>query len=438
MKIIVAPDSFKGSLTALRICELVQDAAATVCPQAEVIALPLADGGEGTADAVLHALHGTRRTCSVHGPLGNPVTCEYGIFDGLKINSAPPTSPTPPLTSLSPASTGNPNFPVNQRNQESEGFQASGVSEMSASIPEQPYNQATRIAVMDMAAASGLTLVDDAERDVLHSSTYGTGEMILDALNQGCEQIYIGLGGSATNDGGMGMAAALGVRFLDENGQELAPAPVSMAKIVSVDASGMDARMQQVPITIMSDVRNPLLGKTGATYVYGPQKGVTQEQLPIIDSWMEHYMDCVEQCISREIRTIPGAGAAGGLGAGLLAYGRATMKSGIETILELTDFDALLRDADFVITGEGRMDYQSAYGKVVSGVGMHCQAQGVPCYALVGSIGDGAEALYDYGITSILPTVNGIMTLEEAISNAEPLCYDAAVRLLRFLCPQHS
>ena len=390
MKIIVAPDSFKGSLTALRICELVQDAAATVCPQAEVIALPLADGGEGTADAVLHALHGTRRTCSVHGPLGNPVTCEYGIFDGRKINSTPPTFP------------------------------------------------ATRIAVMDMAAASGLTLVDNAERDVLHSSTYGTGEMILDALNQGCKQIYIGLGGSATNDGGMGMAAALGVRFLDENGQELAPVPVSMAKIVSVDASGMDARMQQVPITIMSDVRNPLLGKTGATYVYGPQKGVTQEQLPIIDSWMEHYMDCVEQCISREIRTIPGAGAAGGLGAGLLAYSRATMKSGIETILELTDFDALLRDADFVITGEGRMDYQSAYGKVVSGVGMHCQAQGVPCYALVGSIGDGAEALYDYGITSILPTVNGIMTLEEAISNAEPLCYDATVRLLRFLCPQHS
>ncbi len=390
MKFIVAPDSFKGSLTAFRICELVQEAASSVCPQAEVIVLPLADGGEGTAEAVLHALHGTRRTCTVHGPLGNPVTCEYGIFDGLKTNSIPPTSP------------------------------------------------ATRIAIMNMAAASGLTLVDDAERDVLHSSTYGTGEMILDALSQGCEEIYIGLGGSATNDGGMGMAAALGVKFFDENGQELAPVPVSMERIASVDVSGMDARMKQVPITIMSDVRNPLLGEMGATYVYGPQKGITQEQLPIIDNWMKHYIDCVEQCISKGIRTIPGAGAAGGLGAGLLAYGRATMKSGIESILELTDFDALLQDADFVITGEGRMDYQSAYGKVVSGVGMHCKAQGVPCYALVGSIGYGAEALYDYGITSILPTVSGIMTLEEAIANAEPLCYDAAVRLLRFVCPIHS
>ncbi len=435
MKIIVAPDSFKGSLSAHRICELVREAASVVCPQAEIIALPLADGGEGTAEALLHALHGTRHTCTVHGPIGKPVTCEYGIFDGLKANFIPSASPTGTNASACMTSSVKPISP-------SIPSAETAIPQDGTNIPEESRTRANnpirRIAIMDMAAASGLTLVDDTKRDVLLSSTYGTGEMILDALNKGCEEIYIGLGGSATNDGGMGMATALGVRFLDENGLELTPVPASMERIAIVDSSGIDAQIQQVPITIMSDVKNPLLGKTGATYVYGPQKGLTQEQLPIVDSWMEHYIDCVEHCISKEVRSIPGSGAAGGLGAGLLAFGRTEMKSGIETILGLLDFDALLPDADFVITGEGRMDYQSAYGKVVSGVGMHCKSYGVPCYALVGSIGDGAETLYNYGITSILPTVSGIMTLDEAITNAEPLCYDAAVRLLRFVCPLHS
>lgn len=383
MKIIVAPDSFKGSLSALRICQLVTDAAAQVCPGATVLSLPLADGGEGTAEALLQALPGSRRTCSVSGPLGEQISAVYGIFGGKT---------------------------------------KSGEDESNG-----------RIAIMDMASASGLTLVSEDQRDVLSASTYGTGEMILDALNQGCHHIYIGLGGSATNDGGMGMAAALGVRFLDSDGTPLPAIPKSMPKIEAIDRSQMDPRLEKAAIIIMSDVKNPLLGDTGATYIYGPQKGVTQKQLPLLDSWMAHYIEKVEKATGRRVRHIEGAGAAGGLGAGLLAFTSANIQSGIETVLDLLHFQEHLSDADFVITGEGRMDYQSAYGKVVSGVGLRCKDAGIPCYALVGSIGPGADKLYDYGITSILPTVDHIMSLEEAIANAEALCLSAAIRLLRFV-----
>jgi glycerate 2-kinase len=394
MKIIVAPDSFKGSLSALRICQLVAKAAAEVCPDAIVHSLPLADGGEGTADALLHALNGTERTCTVHAPLGNEIPATYGIF-------------------REPSGT-----PATENNR---------VLENSTTDTE------NRIAIMDMASASGLTLVSDEQRDVLASSTYGTGEMILDAINQSCRKIYIGLGGSATNDGGMGMAAALGVRFLDCDGNLLPPVPNSMTKVDTIDLADLDPRISDITITIMSDVKNPLLGETGATYIYGPQKGVTDEQLPIVDAWMAHYIQKAEEATGKSVRDIEGAGAAGGLGAGLLAFTPAKIQSGIETILDLLHFDELLEDADFVITGEGRMDYQSAFGKVVSGVGTHCRAKKVPCYALVGSIGPGAEQLFEHGITSILPTVDHIMPLSEAMANADELCYSAAVRMLRFV-----
>lgn len=398
MKIIVAPDSFKGSLSALRICQLVTDAAAQVCPGATVRSFPLADGGEGTAEALLQALPGSRRICTVTGPQGEPVSATYGIFGGETTNG------------------------------ELECGEAKGQ--------EKVYGEEAadgRIAIMDMASASGLTLVSEEQRDVLAASTYGTGEIILDALDQGCHHIYIGLGGSATNDGGMGMAAALGVRFLDEDGNALPAIPKSMPKIETIDRSQVDPRLDKVTITIMSDVKNTLLGDTGATYIYGPQKGVTKEQLPLLDSWMAHYIQKVEEATGRSVRHLEGAGAAGGLGAGLLAFTPAEIQSGIETVLDLLHFQEHLTDADFVITGEGRMDYQSAYGKVVSGVGLRCRAADIPCYALVGSIGPGAEKLYDYGITSILPTVDHIMSLEEAIADADGLCLSAAIRLLRFV-----
>lgn len=390
MKIVIAPDSFKGSLTASQVCGIAENAAREVFPDAAVQKLPLADGGEGTAEALMNVLPGEIRTLQVRGPLGVPVTARYGIVPSL------PTAPTPD-TSLQP-------------------------------LPK------TKIAIMDMAAASGLTLVSEGDRDVFHSNTFGTGEMILDAIRQGCRHIYLGLGGSATSDGGMGMAAAFGAVFRDENGTPLDPVPASMHRIAAVDVSRLDPAVSRVPITVMSDVKNPLLGPEGAVYVYGPQKGIPADRLADMDQAMAHYIDCVESALPKKsIRHAPGSGAAGGLGAGLLAFTRSEISSGIETVLELLNFDACLESADLVITGEGRMDFQSAYGKVVAGVASHCKTHRVPCFALAGSIEDGAEALYEFGISGMMPLVDRIESLDAAICDAEKNCFRAAVRLLRIV-----
>lgn len=375
MKILIAPDSFKGSMTADTVCRITSKAVRDTFPLADVRTLPLADGGEGTCNALMSALHAEGIPCEVQGPLGDSVTAGYGILE------------------------------------------TSGV----------------KAAIMDMASASGLTLVPEAKRDVFHSSTFGTGEMMLDAIQRGCRHIYLGLGGSATSDGGMGMAAALGVRFLDKFGKILAPVPVSMEKIDSIDLSNLDSRIAETQITIMSDVKNPLLGPTGAVYVYGPQKGILESQLRTMDSAMEHYIDIAEKATRKKIRTVPGAGAAGGLGAGLLAFTSCEIQSGIETVLALLKFDELLADTDIVITGEGRMDAQSAFGKVIAGVAAHCKSQNIPCLALAGSLGAGAEDMYELGVTGIMPLVDRITSLDEAILHSEENCYRAAVRMLRIL-----
>lgn len=389
MKIVIAPDSFKGSLTASQVCDIAAKAAREVFPDSAVQKLPLADGGEGTAEALMNVLPGEIRTLQVRGPLGTPVTARYGIVPSL------PTAP------------------------------ASGTPHP---LPK------TKIALMDMAAASGLTLVSEGDRDVFHSNTFGTGEMILDAVRQGCRHIYLGLGGSATSDGGMGMAAAFGAVFRDENGMPLDPVPASMHRIASVDASHLDPAVSQIPITVMNDVKNPLLGPEGAVYVYGPQKGIPADRLADMDQAMAHYIDCVESALPKKsIRHAPGSWAAGGLGAGLLAFTRSEISSGIETVLELLEFDKHLESADLVITGEGRMDFQSAYGKVVAGVASHCKTHRVPCFALAGSIEDGAEALYEFGISGMMPLVDRIESLEAAIRDADEKCFRAAVRLLRIV-----
>lgn len=390
MKIVIAPDSFKGSLTSSQVCDIAANAAREVFPDAAVQKLPLADGGEGTAEALMNVLPGEIRTLQVRGPLGTPVTARYGIVPSAPIASARET-------------------------------------------PEHPLPK-TKIAIMDMAGASGLTLVPEAERDVFHFNTFGTGEMILDAISQGCGHIYLGLGGSATSDGGMGMAAALGAVFRDENGMPLDPVPASMHRIAAVDVSRLNPAVSRIPITVMSDVKNPLLGPEGAVYVYGPQKGIPAKRLADMDQAMAHYIDCVESALPKKsIRHAPGSGAAGGLGAGLLAFTRSEISSGIETVLKLLEFDACLESADLVITGEGRMDFQSAYGKVVAGVAAHCKTHQIPCFALAGSIEDGAEALYDFGISGMMPLVDRIESLDSAIRDAEKNCFRAAVRLLRIV-----
>ncbi len=371
MKIVIASDSFKGSLDAIQIGHIAGRVAQEVFPGCEVVKIPMADGGEGTVDCLIEALAGQRVHCTVKDPL------------------------------------------LRDR--------------------ETWYGRCGDTAIMEMAAASGITLVSRSERDILRHSTFGTGEMLLHALEQGCKQVFLGIGGSATNDGGMGFAAALGVRFLDSNGVELQPLPENFQQVHSVDTSGLTPLLRQAEITVMSDVTNPLLGKTGATYIFGPQKGANSVTLPILEQGMTHYIERCEQACGQKVREMPGAGAAGGLGAALALFCKAKMQSGVETILEILDVANKVQDADLVITGEGMMDYQSAYGKVASGVGGVCMRQGVPCFAIVGAMGERAEEMSAHGIASIIPTVNGIMPLERGLANAEALYESAARRALNLV-----
>lgn len=372
MKLLFASDSFKGTLSSEQTIELLSQAAQEVFPSCECTGVPVADGGEGTTDAVIAATGGERIPVKVHGPLMEPVDTYYGRLDRTR-------------------------------------------------------------AVLEMAAASGLPMVPEPLRNPENTTTYGTGEMLKDALDQGFRDISIAIGGSATNDGGMGCMRALGVRFLDAEGTELDGRGADLERVAQIDISGMDARIRETTFTVMCDVNNPLCGKDGATYTFGPQKGGTPEILDRLERGMQNYRDVLTQTFGINPDDIPGSGAAGGLGAALLVFLGATLKSGIETVLDLIDFDRRLYGVDLVVTGEGRTDWQSCFGKVMQGVGMRCKSQEVPAVALVGAMGEGAEQILDYGICSIMTTVNGVMDLEEALGNAEELYYRGAVRMFRFI-----
>ncbi len=372
MKIMIAPDSFKGSLSASEICDLVECAAKEVFVDCEVEKMPVADGGEGTVESILATLEGEKVVVEVKDPLGRDIVATYGIFNDNK-------------------------------------------------------------AIIEMAEASGLPLVSTEDRDVMHSNTFGTGQLILDAIEKGCTTIYMAIGGSATNDGGMGCANALGVKFLDENEKELKPVPANLLKIKTVDVSGISKEIKETNFVILSDVKNPLLGECGATYVFGKQKGATVKEQAQLEEGLAHYISVVEEAVDQSICQIEGAGAAGGLGAGLMAFTNATMRSGVETVLEILDFEEKLQDVKLVVTGEGRMDYQSAYGKVAYGVGSLCKKNHIPCVAIVGGMGEHADAMYEHGISSIMTTVNGVMSMAEAVEHASELCTDAAERLFRLV-----
>ena len=288
-------------------------------------------------------------------------------------------------------------------------------------------------AVMEMAAASGLPLVPDEKRDPRYTTSYGTGEMILDALNKGFRDISIAIGGSATNDGGIGCIRALGVRFLDENGEELKGCGEDLIKIRKIDVSDMNPLVKECNFTVMCDVTNPLCGKDGATYTFGKQKGATPEIQDELEKGMQNYRDILKAQFGVDMDQIEGAGAAGGLGAALMVFLKGTLKSGIETVLDLVDFDKRLEGVDIVVTGEGATDWQSVFGKVMQCVGMHCKAHNIPAVAIVGSMGKGAEDIFDYGIESMITTINGVMTLPEALENAEELYLCAARRMFRML-----
>ena len=288
-------------------------------------------------------------------------------------------------------------------------------------------------AVMEMAVASGLPLVPEEKRDPRYTTSYGTGEMIADALRRGFRDISIAIGGSATNDGGIGCIRALGGKFLDENNQELMGCGEDLIKIRKIDLSGLNPLIKECKFTVMCDVTNPLCGKDGATYTFGRQKGAPPEIQNDLEAGMCNYRDIIKEQFGLDMDQIAGAGAAGGLGTALMVFLNGTLKSGIETVLDLVDFDEHLKDVDIVVTGEGATDWQSVFGKVMQGVGVHCKDHHIPAVAIVGSMGKGAEDIYAYGIESIITTVNGIMPLSDALEHAEDLYLGAARRLFKLL-----
>ncbi len=372
MRFLFASDSFKGSLSSEKIIELLKESAENVFPGCETRGVPIADGGEGTVDAVIAVTKGEKRVIEVHGPLMENVESSYGIFHG-------------------------------------------------------------DCAIIEMAAASGLPMVSPEKRNPLNTTTYGTGELIRDALDQGYQKISIAIGGSATNDGGMGAMRALGIRFLDAEGKELEGRGSDLAKVVDIDSTNLHSAVAEAEFTVMCDVNNPLTGTDGATYTFGKQKGGTPEILDELEMGMKNYAMVIQKKFGINVDSIAGAGAAGGLGVALCVFLNAEMKSGIETVLDLIDFDGLLEETDLVVTGEGQIDWQSAFGKVPSGIGQRCQAKGIPAVAVVGGMGSGAEKIYEFGVESIIPTINGAMEMEEALERAEELYRGATERMFRMI-----
>ncbi|HLT03830.1 MAG TPA: glycerate kinase [Pseudomonas sp.] len=357
MKIVIAPDSFKESLAAPQVAEAIARGWRAVFPDADCLLRPMADGGEGTVDAVLAAVGGERRTCRVTGPLGTPVPAHWGwLADGT--------------------------------------------------------------AVIEMAAASGLHHVPPGQRDILCACSAGTGELIRQALDAGARRLILGLGGSATNDGGAGMLRALGVRFLDGQGQALEPGGAALARLARLDLSGLDPRLRQVEVRVAADVDNPLCGPRGASAVFGPQKGASPEQVEQLDQALAHYARLMAETLGEDHAEVPGAGAAGGLGFAARALLGARFRPGVELVAELSGLAEAVRDAELVITGEGRLDAQTLHGKTPYGVARIAQAANVPVIALAGSLGDGYWRLYEAGVSAAFSLTPGPMTLEQACSDA--------------------
>ena len=371
MKIVIAPDSFKGSLTALEVAESIQRGIKNIDESIETIIVPMADGGEGTVQSLVDASGGRIIELSVHDPLFRKVNSFYGIM-------------------------------------------GDGVT-----------------AVIEMAAASGLPLLKIEERNPLLTSTYGTGELIVDALSRGCINFIIGLGGSATNDGGCGMAQALGVKFFDKNGEELSMTGGELSKINSIDFSGIDERIKNAHFVAACDVENPLCGVNGAAEVYGRQKGATEEDIVTLDNGLNHFAELVDYHLKLAVKDIPGAGAAGGLGAGVMIFLNASLQSGIDIVTKTTNLADKMLGADLVITGEGRIDYQTAFGKTPFGVAQLAKEKQIPIIALAGSLGEGYQTLYAKGFDGIFSIIDKPMCLEYAMYYAAQLLENAAENAIR-------
>lgn len=361
MKIVIAPDSFKESLSAAGVASALARGLRQALPAAEIRECPLGDGGEGTLDAVLAATGGEVREARVTGPLGEPVTARWGW------------------------------------------------------LAEQ------RTAFVEMASASGLELVPRARRDVRVATSHGTGELLRAALDAGAERLVLAIGGSATNDGGAGVLQALGVRLLDGQGQALAPGGAALASLASLDLTDLHPRLAAVEVVIAADVDNPLCGPQGASQIFGPQKGASPEQVRELDAALAHFATVTAATLGRDVSGQPGAGAAGGVGFAALAFLQATFRPGIEVVAELVGLEEALQGADLAVTGEGRLDGQTLRGKTPAGVLRLAQRHGVPVVAVAGSLGEGYDALYQQGLAAAFSLVPGPLSLEEALAQAEGL-----------------
>ncbi len=373
MRIVVAPDSFKGSLSAVGVAEAMERGIRTVFPGAEVLKVPIADGGEGTVDALVLATRGRIEHRTVRGPLGEPIRARWGVLgDG-------------------------------------------------------------ETAVIEMAAASGLPLLPMERRDPRITTTFGTGELMKAALDAGLAKLIIGIGGSATNDGGAGMARALGVRFLDGAGHDLPEGGAALARLARIDLSGLDRRVARAEILIACDVDNPLTGKRGASAVYGPQKGASPEMVQELDGALESYAIVAKAATGRDVASAPGAGAAGGLGAGLLFFTPARLRSGVAIVLDAARFSTMLQGADLVVTGEGCTDIQTAMGKVPIGVARVAQQHGVPVLCIAGALGEGADDVLAKGIEALASVVPRAMALEECMARGSELVEEGTARACRLV-----
>jgi len=373
MKIVLAPDSFKGSLSARDAAEALAKGFQRVFPDAEFVLIPMADGGEGTVEALVDATGGRLLSVTVTGPAHRPVQATFGLLgDG-------------------------------------------------------------ETAVIEMASASGLPLLSLGERNPLTTTSYGTGELIRAALDAGAKRLIIGLGGSATNDGGAGVAEALGARFLDAHGNPLPRGGGSLGKLDRIDLAGFDKRARDVTVLVACDVDNPLTGSRGASAVFGPQKGATPAMVQTLDRNLAHYAHVLRRDLGKDVEHVPGAGAAGGLGAGLLAFFNAELRRGVDIVLETVQFDRQVEGASFVVTGEGELNRQTAYGKTPMGVAQAAKRHGLPVFAVAGTIAADADVLYDVGIDAMFPIVAGPVTLEAAIRDAGRLVTEAGERLARLI-----
>lgn len=375
MHILLAPQALKGSLTAAETARAMAEGVQAVVPDAQVIELPIADGGEGTVEAMVAATEGQIIPVTVTGPLGEPVEAFFGMLGGSLQGTA----------------------------------------------------------IIEMAAASGLPLVPPERRDPRITTTWGTGELIRHALDLGCRRLLIGIGGSATNDGGAGMAQALGAHLLDEQGQELPPGGTALSRLARIVSDTLDPRLRDTAVQVACDVNNPLCGPHGASAIYGPQKGATPVMVKELDEALRHYASIIKRDLDVDILDLPGAGAAGGLGAGLVAFLHAELLPGSQMVLNALHFDTHLATADLIITAEGHLDSQTLRGKSVGAVASAAKARGVPVIVVAGGVDQDEHDLYSQGITAIVPLPTHPMPLAEAMTSAGRLVSRATERALRLV-----